>query len=167
MKITGMLLIALSCSMTGMLMASNLSVRTRRLEGLCAMLDEMLHRLRHLQPTMQGLIYSLSLQERFRELVFLEDCRERMRGGRDFPESWKEAVRAQSWAFGRDEAEIAASLGDVLGRADMESQLGALRLASRLLEERANGARARAGQLSGLYRTMGALCGAALIILFF
>jgi len=114
---------------------------------------------------MQGLVYSLSTQERFKGLGFLKDCRESMQSGKSFPQSWKGAVYAQSRAFGREETELVASLGDVLGRADLESQLGALSCAIRLLEERTSSARARAGQHGGLYRTMGMLCGAAVVIL--
>ena len=161
----GILLIVLSCSMIGMLLASNLSARLRRLESCLSLLSEISGRLEYLQPTMYSLITSLAGQERFEQLVFLRQCAQSMQAGRPFSSSWASALDECSHQLGREEAAILASLGDILGRSDLESQLSALALAKQQLEQRVDTAREKVLTQSKLYRSMGVLGGAAAAII--
>ena len=151
--------------MTGILLASNLSARLRRLESCVALLDEMSGRLRHLQPTMQSLITSLAAQERFGLLVFLKQCAQSMRAGQPFSVCWPKALGESSHQLGGEEAAILAALGDVLGQSDLDSQLSALALARQQLEQRIQTARDKALTHGKLYRSMGILGGAAAAII--
>lgn len=146
-------------------MASSLWDRVRRLESCDALLGEMIHRMRHLTPTMQALITGLCGQERFRGLGFLHGCRELLLEGVDFSGAWRRAVREDAHRLGGEEAELLADLADILGRTDLESQLDALGGARELLSGRTAQAREYSAKRGSLYRTMGTLCGAAIFIL--
>jgi stage III sporulation protein AB len=146
-------------------MASNMSDRVRRI-GLCvAMLEEMASRLSHLRPTMLGLMTWLSSQKRFSELGFTDICAKKLSLGSSFSDSWKEAVLEKTSLIGRDEADILSSLGDILGKADVESGLAALKSSGELLRVRLEAARDEQRKKAGMFRSMGVLCGIAIAIL--
>ena len=161
----GTLLIALSCSMIGMLLASNVSARLRRLESCVSLLSEISGRLLHLQPTVHSLITSLAGQERFEQLVFLRQCAQAMGAGQTFSFGWASALDACAHQLGGEGAATLATLGDVLGRSDLDSQLAALALARQQLERQVQAARENAVTQSKLYRSMGVLGGAAAAII--
>jgi len=146
-------------------MASGLSARLRRLESCVLMLGEMRGRLEYIQPTVQSLIGMLAGQRRFEGLGFLQECAGSMLEGKAFSSGWREALEKWSTSLGREEAAILASLGDVLGRSDLESQLSALALAQEQLEQRIAGTRDRVQKQGNLYRSMGVLGGVAAAII--
>jgi len=146
-------------------MASGLSARLRRLESCVLMLGEMRGRLEYLQPTVQSLISALAGQQRFENLGFLRESAGAMLEGNTFSYCWREALEKWSNALGREEAAILASLSDVLGRSDLESQLSAIALAQEQLEQRIAGVRERALKQGNLYRSMGVLGGVAAAII--
>ena len=148
-------------------MASSLSARLRRLECCVLLLGEMQGRLQYLQPTVQSLITALAAQQRFGDLPFLRECTQLMLKGRGFPHSWREALKKQEAALGKEEAVILASLGDVLGQSDLDSQLAAISLARVQLEQRIDGAREKMTAQGSLYRSIGALGGVAAAIILF
>lgn len=131
-----------------------------------SLLGEMLERLRYLQPTMRGLIRSLAAMERFEDLAFLRDCARRLEDGRPFPAAWRESLKADSAALGREESELLLGLGDSLGVTDLNSQLDAIACTREILGARLEQARSYADSHARLYRTMGVLLGLALLILF-
>lgn len=146
-------------------MASGLSARLRRLEGCIALLSEMSGRLEYLQPTIGSLINSLAAQERFADLVFLRECADSMRAGDEFSRSWRVALEKQAGGLGREEADILGTLGDVLGRSDLESQLAALSLTREQLSTQIAGTRDKIKARGGLYRSIGVLGGVAAAII--
>jgi len=88
-----------------------------------------------------------------------------MRGGHPFSVSWPKALDECVHQLGREEAVILASLGDVLGRSDLESQLSALALTREQFEQRVGAAREKVITQGKLYRSMGILGGAAAAII--
>jgi len=146
-------------------MASNLSARLRKLESCVLLLGEMHGRLQYIQPTVQSLISALAAQQRFGGLPFLRECAQLMLKGRDFSSSWREALKKQTSALGKEEAAVLSSLGDVLGQSDLQSQLAAIDLARGQLEQRIDGAREKMAAQGSLYRSIGALGGAAAAII--
>ena len=148
-------------------MASGLSARLRKLEDCICLLGEMSGRLRYLQPSVHSLVVSLASQQRFEELSFLKECARLMGEGGCFSASWRTALKGKSHALGEEESAILASLGDVLGRSDLESQLLAIALVRDQLEQRISGAREKARTQGSLYRSMGLLGGVAAAIILF
>ena len=165
MKMVGIIFIVLSSTMIGLLMASNMSGKVRRIEGLIAMLEEMASRLAHLRPTMLGLMTWLAARERFAELGIAEVCRQRLQSGEAFSISWRAGIECESNNIDRDLVDILSPLGEVLGSTDLDSQLSAISCACRLLKVNLETAREEQRKKSGMFRTMGVLCGIAIAIL--
>ena len=146
-------------------MASNMSDKVRRIEGLIAMLEEMASRLSHLRPTMLGLFTWLAARERFTELGIAQVCRQKLQSGEAFSTSWRASIECKSNSLDRDLAEILSPLGEVLGSTDLDSQLSVISCACRLLKVNLEKAREEQRKKSGMFRTMGVLCGIAIAIL--
>lgn len=146
-------------------MAASLWERVRRLEECSALLGEMALRLRHLAPTMEGMIVFFAQRERYEKLLFPQKCQKEMAEGSAFPVAWQTALQGCEALLGREETALVAALGDVLGQTDLDSQLQALEGTRELLDQRIEGARQISQRRSSLYRTMGVLGGAALFIL--
>lgn len=148
-----------------MFAASGLSARLRRLETCTALLGEMSGRLKYLQPTVQSLVTSLAAQDRFSELRFLKLCAADIGEGGEFSTAWRKSLEREERSLGREESALLASLGDVLGRTDLESQLAAISLTGGQLEQRVGAGREKMRRQESLYRSMGMLGGAAAAII--
>ena len=151
--------------MMGMLAASGLSARLRRLELSLSLLGELSGRLTYLQPTTQSLIAALATQERFGELGFLRGCAAEMGRGEQFSQSWQLALEGEKGALGREEAALLASLAEVIGQSDLESQLSAIALVREQLAERLADQREKMRKQERLYRSMGVLGGVAAAVI--
>jgi stage III sporulation protein AB len=146
-------------------MASSLSERVRRLEDTAALLDEMSRRLRYLAPAMPELIRALAAQERFAALGIPQACYGAMTRGERFSDAWRGALAQSRSLLGHEETLLLAGLADVLGQTELESQLGAIACAGEALAHRIAARRAEAARKARLYRTMGALAGAAMAVI--
>lgn len=164
-KILGMALIVLCSTMIGMSLASNLSDRVKRIEESLALLGYLSDRLRYLQSPMSQLVEGAAAMERFSHLGFLRRCRDRMRGGAPFPEAWRVSVGEAERELGRELLEVLLPLGEVLGGADLDSQLASLLHAASLLESRLGDARANQQQHGKLYCSLGVLAGIAFVVI--
>ena len=129
------------------------------------MLRQLYDRLKYLQPPTRQLIEQLSHMEQFAELTYLTSCNHMLRGGNPFAESWKESVYTCTDKMGKEETEILAALGDVLGSADLDSQLNAIACACTALEQRLATAKNRNETQGKLYRSLGTLGGLAAAVL--
>jgi len=129
------------------------------------MLGEISGQLEYLRLSVHSLITSLASQQRFAQLGFIRQCAGDMQNGRPFSDSWQTALRNWSYALGKEEAEILASLGDIIGRSDLENQLSAIALTRQQLEQRIEAAREKAVTQGKLYRSMGVLVGMAAAII--
>jgi len=151
--------------MMGILAASSLSARLRRLELCVSLLGEISGRLSYLQPTTQSLIAALAAQARFAAIGFLRKCAAEMGRGEPFSPSWQLALEGERQALGREESALLASLGDVLGRSDLDSQLNAIALTREQFEQRLAERREKMRKQESLYRSMGVLGGVAAAII--
>ena len=145
-------------------MASDMSEKVKRLESACAMLSEMSSRLAGLMPTMLGLMTQLAAQERFAPLGIAQKCRDKLLEGNPFSSSWGDAVESSRTLLGGEAADILLPLGEVLGAADLESQLGAISHAQKSLNLKLESAREDQKKKSGMLGAMGVLCGIAIAI---
>ena len=129
------------------------------------MLRQLYDRLKYLQPPTRQLIEQLSHMEQFAELTYLASCKHMLRSGTPFAGSWKESIYACTDRMGKEETEILAALGDVLGSADLDSQLNAIACACTALEQRLTTAKNRNETQGKLYRSLGTLGGLAAAVL--
>lgn len=146
-------------------MASGLSKRVLILENLIRLYRFLHDRLKYLQPSVSSLISQAAANGEFAQLAFLGVCRDEMQAGNTFPESWRIAVEKEKNNLGANAAAIVATLAEVLGAADLESQLAALQYGVSLLESRLEEARSYAAKHKKLYQTLGILAGLGLAVI--
>lgn len=146
-------------------MSSGLREKVSEIEACIALIDHLYDRLRYLQPTVMALLRSSMAIEQTGKLAFLGLAQEYTYQGTAFPAAWKAAVKSKPGRLGIEECELISSLGDILGGADLESQLGALSYARAQMEVRLETARTAKEKNGKLYSTLGVLCGAALAII--
>lgn len=146
-------------------MASGLSKRVAAIETAIALLGYFSDRLRYLRPTMSALVGAAGDTAGLREAAYLAGCGERMARGEPFPEAWRAALEEQPGALGEGERELLRNLADILGAADLDSQLAALAYAERQMEHRLGLARANREKHQKLYGTLGVLGGLAVAIM--
>lgn len=158
-KITGLALIVLCCSTAGIWAASGLSKRVSTLEIVIRLYQYLRDSLKYLRPSVTMLIGRAAGEAEFSGLGFLRGCDEKMRSGKNFPESWREAISEDIATMGKEDAPIVLSLAGVLGASDLDSQLAALEHGMALLEARLGEAREYASKHKKLYRTLGVLAG--------
>ena len=147
------------------MMAFKLSARVAAIEGGISLLGQMSDRLRYLRPDMASLLDYFCTGKQFEKLEYPAKCRALMESGLPFPESWRRAVLENRAGMGEDEAAILAALGDTLGCADLDTQLSAIACARELLCAKLENARETEKSRGKLYRTMGVLCGFAVVII--
>lgn len=151
----------------GGFMAGKLSQKVAVIECMVALMGHISDRMRYLSPSVYGLLEHLEGVEQFAELECIRRCGVLVQQGRTFPEGWKQAVRESEKALGRQEAELLAGLGDVLGSADLDSQLAAIQHTKTCMQARLEQARNQEQKYGRLYRTLGVLggLGAAIILM--
>jgi stage III sporulation protein AB len=157
--------IALSAAMTGVFLASGLSGRVLAAKAAEALLGYLSDRLRYLRPTVAELIDSACELESLAENRFLPLCRDEMHRGASFPSAWRTALSERPGALGVEEAALLSGLGQVLGSADLDSQLDALACARSRLEAHIAEAEERRDKHGKLYRSLGVLTGVGIVVL--
>lgn len=150
--------------MGGMVFSGKLSARVSAIEATLSLLGQVSDRLRYLQPSMYSLLEYLCGSSQFEKLPYPGRCRVLVREGTPFPDAWKQAALESGSTLGKEEAELLAGLGDVLGRADLDSQLAAIACARDLLQVKLEEARTAEHTYGKLYRTLGVLSGVAVVI---
>lgn len=122
-------------------------------------------RLQYLQPTVWALVDSAGSVEQLRRIDWLSECHRAMEDGIPFPQAWRGALTRDCGALGEEEAALLAALADTLGATDLQSQLTALAYTRSQLEGRLALAREYREKHRRLYNALGALSGAAVMII--
>ena len=151
--------------MIGAGLARALTERVSMLERTIRLYRWLHDRLKYMQPSVMALIDAAYRSGEFKQLRFLTECHKNMKDSGDFSESWRHAVENSTGAVGEEAAAAMASLSDVLGKTDLESQLAAIDYGSKLLEQRLQNTREYAKRHQRLYRTLGVLAGALVAVL--
>ena len=118
-------------------------------------------RLRYLSPSMQSLIAGLAAQ--YTELGFLEKCNAEMQNGISFTKAFMQALSTENMQ--KHTYEVLLSLLSELGQSDIDSQLAAIAYACERMREEIQREQSFCAVHCKLYRSLGALGGAALAIL--
>lgn len=129
------------------------------------LLDHLHDRLRYLQPTLRSLLDSACGLSRLADTPYISRCRDALEEGENFPLCWRRETEAYSKVIGKEEAELLAALSDVLGAADLDSQLSSLTYTHTQLEHYLELARQNRARYQKLYSTLGILVGLALAII--
>ena len=165
MKIGGMVLVIACTTSIGISFARALTERVRELERTLAALSSLVTELSYsLAPPAEAVA---KLDERETEsAAFIPACASLCRRGKPFPQAWREAALMFHGALSQEDAEILAGLSDTLGQCGLEGELSSLEHTRTLLSMQLDTARARSATHGRLYRTLGLLTGAFVIIFF-
>lgn len=162
----GILLIAVMCAGMGFAAAAHTAGRTASLRTILSFLHLFTVELRCSMGHTETLIRSVS-RMMDPPPCFTESCVSACEEGKSLPEAWSEAVEIHKKELCLEQGELAAAreLGNLLGRYDRQGQTDALEAASQRFEEMYHNAVREEKQKAPLYRTLGMLGGAAVVIL--
>ncbi len=164
LKWAGALLLAGGCTAAGMQAAARLTRRLTVIESWQTAVSQMAAELRCRNSALPDLVAQLArggplpLKSQFEVLA----AKLKAPGDRRYAEVWR--VWAMALPLGGEEREVVASVGEVLGRYELDSQLSALEGVSARLAQCQQRARGRRERLAKLYAMSGALGGLAAVI---
>lgn len=138
MKIAGFVLLQLSALFFSM---RRIGAQKREMEALgsfCAMLQQLDGALGSEAPPMPELICTLTQRCSGAAMLFLRTLGASMDrlGESSFSELWRDAVKAASALSDRDAVQALNELGSVLGRYELDTQLGSVRTCRAALDRR-------------------------------
>lgn len=166
LKVCGMLLVVACTTSIGISMAQALSRRVKELEGCIALVTGLEGELSYSLAPPDEAVARLEEREAAQEAPFLSACAALCRKGAPFPEAWRKAIGTQSGSLTQEDAAIVEALADTLGQCDLDGQLSSLTHAKSLLSMQLSAARERCESHGKLYRTMGLLAGAFVVVFF-
>lgn len=161
----GILLLAGCCAAAGIAASGKLARRVRQLEAAVGLTELIGSELRYtLAPMHEVMAHLATLPD---ALAFITQCAVLCRAGEAYPQAWKRAVRECPGALCEEDIHILLHMGAVLGTVDIDGALGELEYARFALRQRHTDALSRKERLGGLYRTLGVLAGAAIVVVLF
>ena len=166
MKWSGMALIVLCTTALGLSASQALERRVRELETALAALTGLEGELRYSLAPPDAAIARLEERESLAAAGYLPACSALCRRGTPFPEAWRRALERNQGALSPEDLLILSALSDTLGQCDLDGQLAQVAQAQRLLKLQLDSARQQSAARGKLYRTMGLLSGAFLVVLF-
>ncbi|RGX56558.1 MULTISPECIES: stage III sporulation protein AB [Anaerotruncus] len=166
LKVSGMVLVVLCTTSIGMAMAKTLTNRVEELEACIAALAAFESELSYSLAPPDEVVGRLESRESLSAAAFLPACASLCRRGIPFPKAWKQAITVTRANLAPDDLSILTGLADTLGQCDLQSQLAQLAHAKALLQMQLTSAQGRCGSYAKLYRTMGVLAGAFVVIVF-
>lgn len=167
MKNILIILIMAICSLLGGYFSDRLRRKCRFLKDTAYMLEEFRLMIEFESAEVGEMIERLGNNKRLTELSFLIKISEEMYIGSDIGSIWEKAVEGQQYGFlSNDEKEFIKDIGRKLGKSDVSGQLNALKYEKLELEKMIRSADEDNCRKSKLYRSLGVLCGAFIVIMF-
>ena len=167
MKYAGMFLLFITSVLVGLMCSDHLKKRVKELERCLVFIDKLKTSLHYQNLPTRELIHSLSGQAACKELLFLRYCSEALDQNNHFPSVWRKSVERCRGKMNLlpEDLELMASLADIVGASDTEGQLSALEMIETLLQKQRNEAISAQQKKGKLYRSLGALAGASMVVL--
>lgn len=166
MKIISLVVLGLSCVMTGQYISYRLSRRVRILEKLLLMFTMTENEISYLSRPTAELIEKLSEKEELKELDFLSECLSLYKDCGDIERAWIASV-SESRCVDLSDSGILFSFGENLGKSDEEGQRSNCRYHAELAKEKLRLAREKRDKYSSLSCGLGAMTGIGLFIILF
>lgn len=165
LKTMGLILVVLCCSGVGAVMAANLRRRTAALKTTQLFLHLLSERLSYTLCPVQELFDALSQEPLLSGLDYIADCSRRLQGRTPFPQAFRESIEQSLLPLNQRDRELLLSLCPIIGASSAQNQLQGLSLVRANLSGQTEQAQEQAGRRARLYRSLGVLSGAALVIL--
>lgn len=167
MKNVLIILIMAICTLLGGYFSEKLRQKCRFLKDIAYMLEELRLMIEFESAEVAEIIDRLTKNKRLSELGFLKKISEEIQIGSDIGSLWENSVECQQYGFLNDEEkEFIKDIGRKLGKSDTGGQLNAIRYEKLELEKMIRSADEDNCRKSKLYRSLGVLCGAFIVIMF-
>lgn len=108
-----------------MWISSLLKARKQTLECITLLVEQIKIEVRYSHLSVVQMVYNFSNIKPFSSLKFLNECKETLKEGEDFPLSWKKAIENEK-ILNLHEKEKLIALGNSLGTTDSSSQMDIL-----------------------------------------
>lgn len=169
LKLFGSTAIIGACAAIGYLYSSECSRRPQELRMLQSMLNMFENEIKFLSDTITEAFQKISSASDCRTSVFFSGTARLLveNSGMGAAEAWNSTVRAniRMTALNREDEEIVASFGKMLGKSDLEGQIKNIRLTLNQLEVQEKKAEEHRKRNEVMYRTLGFLGGLAIVII--
>lgn len=165
MKVIGMILIIVCTTSIGISFARTLTGRVEQLDNALGVLAGLESELSYSMAPPDEIVSRLEQRESMASAAYLPCCASLCRQGVPFPSAWKRSIRENHGLLSSADIDILTGLSDTLGQCDLNGQLASITHAKALLQIQADNARVWCASHAKLYRTMGLLTGAFLVVI--
>ncbi len=131
LKSGGIALIIAGGAMLGMCRAESLLRRDTSLEAIRMLISSLKNALIHTEAEPYELLRTASYLKEIKSLDFVARC---LKSEESFKTVWRENVYKTEIAFSYDEKNIIASLGDILGSSDIDTQVSQLNIVEEMIK---------------------------------
>lgn len=169
MKCIGLLLLFLTSAGAGILLSDRLNKRVKELELTLVFLDKLKTCLTYQNLPTNEMIELLAEDPSCKSLPYLTACHELLAGPTAFPNAWRTAMRQSKGKTSLNDSDIShlLSLASIIGSSDTDGQLSAISMVEELLKRQRAEAQEAKEKKGRLYRSLGALAGAGMVIILF
>ena len=167
-KITGSLIVILSCTFLGYILSTDCRKRPQQLRELQSMLQMFENQISYLSDVITEAFIRIGKVCRSETGIFFTVTAEMLNESRNLTASqaWEYAVtqNIKRTALNREDEEILITFGKMLGCTDIDGQLKNIRLALEQLKQQEAKAEASRNKNEKMYRSLGVLGGIAVVI---
>ena len=153
--------------MIGILLSLRLSKRVRELEASIAMIEELSLQIRYRALPVYELAGALESSKGLEPLRFIGMLNEHIEKERNFSIAWSNAIRSckDQTNLKEDDVKILISVGNELGKSDIDGQSSTLSLYRDMLSRSLESAIEEKHNKGKMYRNLGALIGVGIAII--
>lgn len=167
MKNVFLILIIILCTATGCCFSARLKQKCKFLKEIMYMLEEIRLLIEFESAEVGEIVQRLFNNKRLTELDFIRTITENLNEETDFGSLWEKSIEIQQYAFlSADEKEFIKDIGRKLGKSDLNGQINAIKFEQNELKSMIRAADDDYCRKAKLYRSLGVLCGAFLVIMF-
>jgi stage III sporulation protein AB len=167
-KITGSLIVILSCTFLGFVLSADCRKRPQQLRDLQSMLQMFENQISYLSDVITEAFMRIGKVCRSETGIFFTGTVEILNEGRNISAcmAWEQAVRQniKKTALNKEDEEILFTFGKMLGCTDLEGQIKNIRLALDQLKHQEVKAEVSRNRNEKMYRSLGVLGGIAVVI---
>ncbi|AEV68671.1 stage III sporulation protein SpoIIIAB [Acetivibrio clariflavus] len=169
LKIVGSLIVFVSCTLLGYSHAQTYAQRPQELKTLQMLLQIFENEISFLSNVLQEAFQKVSSCTDSSVAVFFEAAVENLKEGLCADEAWTKAVKENisGTSLNSEDEAIIISFGKMLGSSDLEGQIKNIRLTVNQLKIQEQKAEELRSKNEKMFKSLGVLCGLAIIILLF
>lgn len=164
-KMLGLGLIILFCTLCGMARASSLKSRTQALKKTLLFLHLLSERLSYTLSPLDDIFMSFSADPLLEGLDFIALCDRKLAEHIPFPQAFHESVECCRCPLDKRDRSLLEEVGDVVGASSTANQMEGIALVRANLTEQARAAEEDMNRRARLYTSLGVLSGTAIAIM--